>query len=62
MAVQRDISKLDRRCKNKFGKVFIRRDYLWNFSALLANQPTAGSVDPARENVIQMLIGSVETT
>jgi hypothetical protein len=62
MAVQRDISKLDRRCKNKFGEVVITTDYPGNFSALLGNEQTAGSIDPARENVIQMLTGSLETT
>jgi hypothetical protein len=54
MAVHRYITKLERRGKNKFGKVIITTDYPGNFSPLLPNQQTAGSIDPARENVIQM--------
>jgi hypothetical protein len=44
------------------GEVVITKDYPRNLSALLANEQTAGSIDPARENVIQVLIGSVGTT
>jgi hypothetical protein len=62
MAVHRYITKLERRGKNKFGEVVITRDYPRNFSVLLVNEQTAGSIDPARENVIQILIGSLGTS